>query len=255
MIKKEFPILEFDKNRKAVINPGDYLENLNLPERCVLTFFTDVIKKMVDESKIKQIAMTYAETVEMPIYEIEVGGEKCVIFNCYVGAPISCVSMEELIYMGCKKFIVCGGAGALQSELELGKIVIPTTAIRDEGLSYHYIEPSREINLNPNVISIIEKTLNDKNISYLKGKTWTTDAIFRETNEKVELRKSEGCITVEMECAAFAAVSKYRGVEYGQILYCGDDCSGETWDDRGWSDETSIRERLLYLAVDCCLNL
>ena len=69
----------------------------------------------------------------------------------------------------------------------------------------------------------------------------------------MERRKREGCLTVEMEAAAFFAVAKFRGVEFGQILYAGDDLSGE-WDHRNWMKH-EIRERLFHLAAEACLLL
>jgi hypothetical protein len=48
------------------------------------------------------------------------------------------------------------------------------------------------------VVENIEEGLNNFGIDYIKAKTWTTDAFYRETEKKIELRKSEGCVTVEM---------------------------------------------------------
>ena len=69
---------------------------------------------------------------------------------------------------------------------------------------------------------------------YVQGKTWTTDGFYRETPAKVPLRRAEGCLTVEMEAAAFFAVAQFRGVQFGQMLYGGDDVSGAEWDHRDW---------------------
>ena len=86
-------------------------------------------------------------------------------------------------------------------------------------------------------------------------KTWTTDAIYRETRAKTELRRSEGCLTVEMEAAAFFAVAQFRGVPFGQILYGGDNLDAEEWDRRDWMSRASVRERLVYLAAEACLEI
>jgi purine-nucleoside phosphorylase len=97
----------------------------------------------------------------------------------------------------------------------------------------------------------IERVLNRERIPFIKAKTWTTDAIFRETEAKIAKRVSEGCVTVEMEAAAFFAVSKFRNVLLGQILYGGDDLSGIEWDKRSWSRREMIRTNL----VDLCLKI
>jgi len=76
--------------------------------------------------------------------------------------------------------------------------------------------------LGQNVISLIEAVLSDEKIPHVTGKTWTTDAVYRETRKRTDARKQEGCIAVEMECAIWAAVSSSLGASFGQILYAGD---------------------------------
>lgn len=96
----------------------------------------------------------------------------------------------------------------LQKGIQVGRLIIPYAAVRDEGVSYHYIQPSREIECNQYAVNVIEKLFQDENIPYIKAKTWTTDAFYRETEDKIALRVSEGCVTVEMEASAFFGRSK-----------------------------------------------
>ena len=58
-----------------------------------------------------------------------------------------------------------------------------------------------------------------------------------------------------MEAAAFFAVAQFRGVPFGQVLYGGDDLSSETWDSRHWQRQTSVREKLFWIAAEACLQL
>jgi len=162
---------------------------------------------------------------------------------------------EEVIALGARKFIACGGAGVLDKEVAVGHIIIPNCAIRDEGTSYHYLEPSREVYVNKVGIEAIERVLERHNCKYIVAKTWTTDAFFRETVGKVNQRKSEGCLTVETECSAFCAVAKFRGVTFAQILYGGDLVDCDEWDPRDWNDRTEIREKILWFAIESCLEL
>jgi uridine phosphorylase len=163
--------------------------------------------------------------------------------------------LEEVIALGCRNFIACGGAGVLNRELAMGHLVVPTAAVRDEGTSYHYLAPSREVSASPSAVDAIEQTLQRRNIDYILGKTWTTDAIYRETRARMALRRGEGCITVEMEAAALFAVAQFRDVRLGQILYCGDNLDGEEWDGREWTKNWGVREILAELAAEACLAL
>ena len=135
----------------------------------------------------------------------------------------------------------------LDREIAVGHVVVPTSAVRDEGTSYHYLPPSREVAASAEGTAAIERALRARNVPYVLGKTWTTDAIFRETAGKVQMRRAEGCLTVEMEAAAFFAVAQFRGVTFAQLLYGGDDVSGEVWDDRGWG-HAPHRSREAFLA-------
>jgi hypothetical protein len=98
-------------------------------------------------------------------------------------------------------------------------------------------------------------TLESHEIPYVLGMTWTTDAFYRETRGKVERRVAEGCLTVEMEAAALFAVARFRGVSLGQVLYAGDDLSGDVWDPRGWTRHTTGRDLLIRLAAESVLTM
>ena len=119
----------------------------------------------------------------------------------------------------------------------------------------HYLPPSREVEASPRAVAAIEQALEAAGTEYLKTKIWTTDALYRETPDKVKRRRAEGCLAVEMEAAAFFAVARFRDVEFGQILYGGDDVGGEVWDGRGWQYHGTAREKLFWLAAESCLRL
>ncbi|HSD83870.1 MAG TPA: purine-nucleoside phosphorylase, partial [Anaerolineae bacterium] len=98
-------------------------------------------------------------------------------------------------------------------------------------------------------------TLEQHGLPYRVGKTWTTDAPYRETPTKITARQGEGCSVVEMEAASLLAVAQFRDVRLGQILYGGDDLSGSEWDNRRWQSRREVRENLFWLAAEACLAL
>jgi uridine phosphorylase len=104
-------------------------------------------------------------------------------------------------------------------------------------------------------VAAIEAVLRERGIDFVAGTTWTTDAPYRETPGKIERRRAEGCLSVEMEAASLFALAQFRGVTLGQVLYAGDDVSGSEWDRRGWQDRTPVREQLFWIAVEACLRL
>lgn len=251
------PLLEHnDSAQPGLIEPSRVLKPLAaMPEICVLCFFQEALTKVIAENETEQIYELGSEIGKNPIHVLTLAGKRVAVTHPGVGAPLAAAFLEELIALGARKFIACGGAGVLNSELAVGHVVIPNSAIRDEGTSYHYLPPAREVPANPAALLAIERVLVQHDLPYIMGKTWTTDAIYRETPEKIKRRRAEGCLTVEMEAAAFFAVAQFRDALFGQILYCGDDVGGEEWDHRDWHQRASIREKILWLALEAACEL
>ncbi len=251
---RAFPIIEYDPSPTAIIEPRRVYKPIDVPKHCVLCFFQDVIDDLILNGGAKEIDQAISEVGPHPVYELEFGGKRLAVVHPRIGAAMAAAMLDRLIARGSRKFIACGGAGVLDSKIAVGHIVVPSSAIRDEGASYHYIPPSREVGPHPRALAAIEKTLKRNGLDYIVAKTWTTDGLFRETRARMRARKREGCLTVEMEAAAFFAVAQFRGVQFGQILYGGDDLSGDDWDHRNWTRH-QIRERLFTLAAEACLSM
>jgi uridine phosphorylase len=251
----DYPILEFDPSPTALMEPSRLIKPQDAPEHCVICFFREVINKVCEEQGAKQAAVSKSEAGLHPLHEIIVQGKRLAFFHPGIGAPLAAGLLEEFIAAGCRKFIACGGAGVLDRQIAVGHLLVPTSAVRDEGTSYHYMPPGREVAPSAEAVAAIEQTLAAHSYPYLLNKTWTTDAFYRETPDKIKRRRAEGCLTVEMEAAAFFAVAQFRGVKLAQILYGGDDVSGEEWDSRDWHTRASIREKVFWLAAEACLAM
>ncbi len=253
VLQDRYPILEFDAAEEALIEPSRIIQSIPIAERCVACFFKEVIDALVREGRLKQVACQKSEMGEHPVYELTVEQQRIAVYHPGVGAALAAGLLEEVIALGCKKFIACGSAGSLEKQITLGHIVVPHTAVRDEGTSYHYLPPGREVEASAEGVAAIESVLKRCGCEYVLAKTWTTDGVFRETPAKIQSRRQEGCVVVEMEAAAFYAVAKFRKVVFAQLLYGGDDLSGPEWDSRHWTKAASAREKLFWLAVESCL--
>lgn len=249
------PILEFDPTPEAMIEPSRHIRPEDVPEYCVVCFFKDVLDTVVTDHNARIAVPNRWEDGPHPLYEMEYLGRRVAFYHPGIGGALSAGLLEEVIAFGCRKFIVCGGCGVLQKDIAVGHLVIVDSAVRDEGASYHYLPVSREVTAHPAGVTALQSVLTERRVPFLTGKTWTTDAPYRETTAKVIARRNEGCLTVEMEASALMAVAQYRGVLLGQVLYGGDDLSGNSWDDRGWQSRTEVRESLFWLAVEACLRL
>ena len=250
-----YPILEFDPTRQAFIEPAQQVERCDVPEHCVICFFREVLETEMAEHQATVVVENQWEDGPHHLYEVAHAGQRLAFFHPGVGAPVAAGLLEEAIAAGCRKFVVCGGCGVLEDGLAVGDLLVVSAAVRDEGVSYHYLPPGREVQADGRVVGVLEEVLSRRGVPYRLVKTWTTDAPYRETRDKVARRRAEGCLAVDMEAAGLLAVAQFRGVALGQLLYCGDDLSGPEWDNRGWQSRHEVRQQLFWLAAEVCLAL
>ena len=157
LIKNDIPILEYDTNSKAVIMPG-HSTNFHFPERAVMLFMETEIDDYAMTNKCEIIGQFISITKVFPVYKTVHNGVELAICQAPLGGAASTQIMEQLIAGGVKKVIATGCCGALVADNE-GDFYIPTSALRQEGTSYHYLPPSREVMLNQSAINAIEKIL------------------------------------------------------------------------------------------------
>lgn len=237
-------LLNFDKD-KGLIEPSEQVKKIEgFPEKFVLTFFTKEVNDLFIKDEIEKILELKSEMGLHPVYKFK--DKDIGLFPMGIGGPLSVGLLEELIAYGANKFIACGGAGVLVDK-QVGSIIIPNMGLREEGTSFHYMEPSRYVELDKKIVEDLEKHLIKLDITYTIGKTWTTDAFYRETASKVEEYRNEGILTVEMEFASLVALCKFRKVYFGQYLYAGDSLVGEIWDSRKWQSRESNRLNMIEI--------
>lgn len=253
IFKNEIPILEYDDNIRSIIMPNHANLEIELPSKCLFTFLGEALDKLAENYNARILTTFNSITKIYPIYIIEYKGEEVCLVQAPVGAAASAQILDWLISYGCKQIITTGSCGSLVDIAE-NTFLVPYKALRDEGASYHYLPPSRFVNINPLALETIEKTLTEHNLKYEEVMTWTTDGFYRETTDMVRYRVDEGCKVVEMECSALAAVAEFRDALRGQILFTADSLSDvEKYDPRGFGGDSI--EYALKLALDTLINI
>ena len=226
----------FDNKSQAIINPRPD-DNAPAVDACILTFSHEIEKFVLENYDCEQIAAIWFATGMTPIYRIQYKNRNFAFYKTYVGAPACVGTVEDtLSVMNTGKYIVFGGAGCLDREIAHGKVMVPTEAYRDEGTSYHYAPASDYITVK-NADKVAE-FMKENGLPYVKGKTWTTDSFYRETVNNFEKHKADGCISVEMECAALQAMCDFRGLQLYQFFTSGDLLDAPEWDERRKEGET-----------------
>lgn len=253
LIKNEIPILEFDTDTSAVIMPGHEHLDLKLPPKAVFAFLGEHIDNYAEKHKCPQVSTFVSATKNYPIYLTEYKYETICLCQAPVGAAPAAQLMDWLISYGVREVISAGSCGVLEN-MEENIFLVPEKALRDEGTSYHYLLPSRYVKISSQALKAIEKTMKEHRLPYQTVTTWSTDGFFRETKEKVEYRKSEGCSVVEMECAALAACAEMRNIVFGEILFTADSLADiENYDERSWGANSF--EYALELCLDAVINI
>jgi uridine phosphorylase len=220
----------FDEDKKAVLNPEDIMTRIpGFPETVVVTFkqqIMDIMLENYEHEKVSELDLG----ADIPVYRVQYKGKALAFYKTVMGAAGAAAMMEEAVALGGRKFVFFGSCGTLDSSIDAGHLIVPTAAYRDEGTSYHYMEPGDYIE-----VGTAEKTaeiLKELGLHYTETKTWTTDGLYRETKRNRLARLSEGCSVVDMECSAFMAVARFRNVEAYQYLYAEDHLDESEWDPR-----------------------
>lgn len=238
-------LLEFDKEKVSTRMPE--IKKVRLPKVAVMCFFKEIVDQYGKTSEI--LMESYHDIIPWKFYKIIYENKEIVFCYAPMGAPLCVNIMEDLYANGVESIIACGGCGVLE-EIPIGNILLPTSAIRDEGTSFHYMKASKEITLKKKSIKRTKQILKELKIPFLECKTWTTDASKRETPNKINLRKKEGCSVVEMECSALTACAQFRKKEFVELLYSGDILADTSkYDSRNWQFEVSAREKLFQISL------
>ncbi len=230
-------------------------------------------KKYIKEHKIKTAILIFNRNLEktpekfgqaVKIGEMQSGEDVhglYVIDNIlltvpFVGNPNASATLEELKALGVKNIIAAGTAGLIDDNFDDEKFLVVNRAIRDEGGSYHYMQPSRYAYTNEDVTLKILEVFNEKKIPYELGTTWTFDSFFKESIARIEKRRSEGATAVEMECATWCVVAEKLGLKFGQFLFFSDKVAEEDWTRKGTTeDRLNAKDQATLLCLEIAKRL
>jgi len=156
-------------------------------------------------------------------------GRVGVLGNFGIGAPALTSIAEEMMAWGAKRVVIMSLAGGLQKDLEPAHILVCNRAIRDEGTSYHYLPPAKDVDASATLVAAISQTLEGRGLAHAIGATWSTDAPYRETRQEAEAFQHEGVKAVDMESAGVFAAAQVRGIEAASAFIIGDSLAGPRW--------------------------
>ena len=231
--------------------------NIKLPKVALGVFSRHLFYDVVQKFPCREVGMLKCANAEREVFILNYKDTEITFFMAGVSGPWISADIEELHAQGVEKFIIFGNCGVLDSKIEDCSIIIPTKAFRDEGTSYHYQEESDMIDIDLKYEEKFLEILDKYKFEHTKGYTWTTDAFFRETPEKIEYFKKNGAVCVEMEGSVIAAVCKRLGLDYFTFYYAGDNLDSTEWDERSLSGLTNIdkKKEVMLLALELAVEM
>ena len=251
-------LLEEFENVPAVIEPTDrsLISGGEICDTIILSFNGEILERVKQIDGVYEGGYLTNLNGKLPWYIYEKDGSKVAVAMALIGAPMVVGLLEELKARGFKNFIVLGSCGVLDQSIQADKIILPSSALRDEGTSYHYAPASDEIAYDETLLLTMENALNKSGIEHIRTKVWTTDAFYRETAAKVKRRLEAGAKVVDMESSAIMAWAQYRQANVYQFFYTADyvDHHNHEWDARHEERKTDVMT-FFEIAVSIALEL
>ncbi len=230
-----YPNLEDKFRHTALFAPQEFLAYLRaeralhpgvVPESFVVCYAPWLFEHLVATETLIPVGHHNRRFFALERTEGRVG----VVGDFGVGAPAATIVLEELAALGVRQVLSIGVAGCLRRDLDIGATVVCTSAIRDEGVSHHYLAPGRTVTPSRGLTSRLEARLQEADVAYTCGPTWTIDTPYRETLEEIRHYQAEGVLTVEMEAAALFAVGQCRSIEVAAGFVISDSLAELVWD-------------------------
>ncbi len=236
-------------NSEVLFGPKNfYGEQKHLCDKCIIVFSEQIFAYMLETYTYEEAGIIRCCNGITKVYVFEIDGMKIAGYLSHIGSAMASGDVIDVNWLtGANKFIMFGSAGSLDSNATDGKFVIPTESYREEGLSYNYAKPLDYIEIRNSMV--VKKIFDELKLPNVSGKVWTTDAIYRETKAKLEARKSEGCVAVEMELAGVQAVCDYYGWNLYDFLVTGDVLDKAVYDISGLANANHNMDKL-YIAIE-----
>jgi uridine phosphorylase len=216
-------------NNNVVIKPARTKEEPLLGPDALMVAIPSDLRYIADLSRAERANKGKVSPFKLFIIKKKDKGLPCGLAGPLLGAPQAAIVMEKLIALGAKRIWLIGWCGSLQPNITIGDLIIPTTALSEEGTSAHYPAGKKKKQTNPFLNKRLEDALQKANLPFNKGPVWTTDAPYRETYEKVTKYGKRGHLAVEMEMSALINVAIYRSIQLAGLLIVSDELSSLQW--------------------------
>ncbi len=225
---------------------GRTLDEARLPSTLIATFHAPVYRDLLAATGAEQAPQTPPEV--MTVAQGKIGERPVALRKLGIGAPAAVTVLEELIALGVRDILIVGTGGSLQPALPIGSLIVPTSAIREEGTSFHYAPAGSDLTPDATLAQALAEAAVAQGSVVTFGPVWTTDAPYRELRSKVAAYGAMGALAVEMEASALFALAQFRGVRLALLLAISDELFHE-WRPGFRSAEVRAAQKLMAQAA------
>jgi len=215
-------------DRRAIVNPVKG-KHPPAPGRLAIIAATQIDLRLMAD--LADMPVVEQRKLYMSTLQVHADGQRrYTLVGPLIGAPYAAMVVESLKVWGVDTILFIGWCGAISSRINAGDIILPDSAMVDEGTSGHYCDPTCRVALPARpLMHQVRLALQHHGAAFHEGAVWTTDAIFRETVAKVKHFQSRGALVVEMEMSAIFTVAAFREMEAAGLLVVSDELSDYTW--------------------------
>lgn len=229
------------------------LAESQLPSTLIATFQDSIFRDLVASTKAAQAPQVPEQVCR--VAQGMLGETPLALRKLGIGAPAAVATLEELIALGVRDILIVGTGGSLQPALPIGSYIVPTSAIREEGTSFHYAPAGSELGPDAELAQAMAEAVVAQGGVVTFGPVWTTDAPYREMRSKATAYGAMGALAVEMEASALFALAQFRSVRLALMLAISDELFHE-WRPGFHGAELRAAQRVIaQAALQVAVNL
>lgn len=233
--------------RTSLSEKGITEKALVLEDVAIITFTRRDLLVLVEETGACKVEAWSGRNDRL--YRGVVGKDSYILTQSLYGAPNAVMLLEELVAFGVKKAVFLGYCGSIREPIGVGEVILPTYSIREEGTSYHYLPKGVICHADQDIQNLVREGLMERGIEPYVGMCWTTDALYRETGEKIRRYRSRGVLGVDMETSAVFCLGIYRNIRVGSTMVVTDEFSDSSWQGGFSSEKVGATMRMVCKTI------
>lgn len=177
-----------------------------------------------------------------------------------IGGPSAAIAIEELFQCGADTMMRVGSCASTSPKVCMGDIVIPSGAVRMEGVGNHYLPTEYPAVPDFQMMKALEEAAIEKGFNYDTGVTITKAGFYSQTSPETKPIAPEliyrweayvkgGATNTSMECAPLFLIAGSLGIRAASVMVSATNC--KQYDDQGRTKPlANLEDRAIQVAIE-----